>query len=293
VRGPAITARSSRYLPVLPPRRCEQLNQACPRPTACGAPSPIRPLCNRRGRGVELGRCGLGRPALVSVSASSCSLSGRVELLVIRSASSCGVWASSCSLSGRRRAGASRRRAGASRRRAGSVRSRRRAGCAAPESFRRVRRRTAADRAASSQRSRQTKSLRSRTTGQTVRITLTVHPWFDQTALVLGSRSPSAVWAELPDGRTCHLPLRWTDQIPRPPPRIVDGRQVRLDVESLQLLARWVSDRVGRKLDLADRGDQKGGGGVEDPRRDAAPTVVGKARASRDGLARRRENGGK
>jgi hypothetical protein len=109
---------------------------------------------------------------------------------------------------------------------------------------------------------------------------------------VLGSRGRDYVWAELPDGRTCHLPLRWTDQVPRAAHCCVNGAPVRLDVQALQSLARWVGDRV-QKLDLGDRDDHKGRDGIDDSmrRRDAAVAMVGKARASRSDRSRRRRNG--
>jgi len=73
----------------------------------------------------------------------------------------------------------------------------------------------------------------------------------------------------------------------------LEGVAVRLDAEALQVLARWVADRVSQKLDLTDRGDQKGRNGIDDSmrRRGAVDAVVGKARASRVGSSRRRDGG--
>ncbi len=73
-----------------------------------------------------------------------------------------------------------------------------------------------------------------------MRITLPAHPWFGGEALVLGSRGPDAVRAELPDGRTCELPLVWTDRRPRPATLRVNAQPVRLAAQALHALAAWV-----------------------------------------------------
>ena len=130
-------------------------------------------------------------------------------------------------------------------------------------------------------------------TGQTVRIDLRVHPWYGQCATVLG-RHGQGLRAELPDGRTCYLPLAWTDQRPRPSPLELNGQAVRLAPEALRSLAEWVHTRADRqKLDVADPEDQKRGDGVADQARARAeaPPVVGQARASR--LGRSSDRNGK
>ena len=78
---------------------------------------------------------------------------------------------------------------------------------------------------------------------------------------MVGERGADAVYAELPDGRGCYLPLAWTDRQPRLPPRFVDAKPVRLDLEGLRLLVKWVAARAlqGQKLDFADRDAEKGG----------------------------------
>jgi len=126
----------------------------------------------------------------------------------------------------------------------------------------------------------------------TIRITLEVHPWFGREALVLGSRGDDAVWAELPDGRTCHLPIAWTDHRPRPAPLGLSGQPVRLDPTGALQLARWIAARRDRrKLDSPDPEDQKARDGVAGARRAASPAaVVGKAGAARAGRSGRRQH---
>src|SRR5207253_4212389 len=126
-----------------------------------------------------------------------------------------------------------------------------------------------------------------RTTSQTVRVTLAVHPWCGNELVILGPRG-SSIRGELPDGRTCDMPLAWTDWCPRPAPLAVNGKPVRLDPAALVALAAWIADR--RKLDLAETEDQKRPDGGEPARGDAsASAVVGEARASRSGRSRRRQ----
>jgi hypothetical protein len=129
-----------------------------------------------------------------------------------------------------------------------------------------------------------------RTTYQTVRVTLAVHPWFGHELVILGPRG-SSIRGELPDGRTCDMPLAWTDWRPRPAALALGGKPVRLEPAALMSLAAWVADR--RKLDHADREDQKRPNGGESARSDAtASAVVGKAGAPRSRRSNRRPQRG-
>ena len=145
-----------------------------------------------------------------------------------------------------------------------------------------------------SHRTKQTTKRSGWTTGQTVRVALRVHPWFGRKVVVLGPRGES-IRAELPDGRTCFLPLAWTDWRPQLPPLSVNEQPVRLSPDGLRALAGWIRERVPRqKLDLADREDQKRGDGVAGEQgrvRAAAPAMVGKAGASGTRRSRRRSRG--
>jgi hypothetical protein len=149
---------------------------------------------------------------------------------------------------------------------------------------------------ASNRSSKHTTKKSGRKTYQTLRITLGIHPWCGRDVAVLASFG-DRVRAELPDGRPCYLPLAWTDWRPRAEPLAWQGRPVRLAPEALVSLAAWIRGRVDarkldtaerRKLDLADREDQKRNHGVGDQARGrAAPAaVVGKVGASGPGRAR-------
>jgi hypothetical protein len=151
---------------------------------------------------------------------------------------------------------------------------------------------------ASSRSSKQTTKRSGRKTYQTLRITLGVHPWCGREIVVLGSFG-DRLRAELPDGRTCYVPLSWTDWRPRPEPLGWEGRPVRLAPEALRSLAIWIRGRVAareldsvarRKLDIAEREDQKRDHGVRDQARGraASAAVVGKVGASSPGRARQR-----
>lgn len=135
-------------------------------------------------------------------------------------------------------------------------------------------------------------SRRDAMSGTTLRITLPAHPWCGYEAMVLGPRGCGCVWAELPDGRTCHLPLTWTDRCPRAAPLYRGTHPVRLSPSALPALAAWVAARPvtpGKppKVALPDcRADNRSSDGVDlalhgASGRPAAVAVVGQARSSR------------
>jgi hypothetical protein len=108
--------------------------------------------------------------------------------------------------------------------------------------------------------------------------------------MVVGARGDDAVYAELPDGRRCYLPLAWTDRRPRPPVQFVGGRPAKLSLAALRTLSRWLAARCekldiapGRateqKLDSVDRAIEKGCDELAE-RPAAVVAVVGKAGAS-------------
>jgi hypothetical protein len=149
-----------------------------------------------------------------------------------------------------------------------------------------------------SRRSKHTTERSGRKTHKSLRITLGVHPWFGQEVVVLGPFG-EGIWGELPDGRTCYLPLSWTDWRPRPDPLALRGQPVRLAPEALRSLAAWIRGRAevrkvdtaeSRKLDMRDLEDQKRsyGDGDQARARAASAAVVGKAGASGAGRARTR-----
>jgi len=134
-----------------------------------------------------------------------------------------------------------------------------------------------------------------------VRITLPVHPFFDEEVVVLANRGQGGLRVELPDGRPTYLPLAWTNRGRQmwPAPSTQDGRTVRLTLAGLRALANWMASRqagsqkldsskfaTGQKVDSADRSTEKVGDGIA-RRRAATSTVVGKARAPRAGRTRR------
>ena len=138
-----------------------------------------------------------------------------------------------------------------------------------------------------------------RTTGLAVEITLPAHPWYGHEAMVVGARGDDAVYAELPDGRRCYLPLAWTDRRPRPPVPVAGGRPVKLSLGALRALSKWLAARrekldigpdgeTSQKLASADRAVEKGHDElVERPA--AVVAVVGKAGAPRVERAARRK----
>jgi hypothetical protein len=148
----------------------------------------------------------------------------------------------------------------------------------------------------SSRRTKHTTKRSGRQTYPTLRITLGAHPWCGREVPVLASFG-DRFRTELPDGRPCYLPLAWTDWRPRPEPLVWQGRPVRLAPEALLSLAARIGGRMdvrkldmtdGKKLDPADREDQKHDHVVGDQARGrAAPAaVVGKVGASSSGRAR-------
>ena len=150
-------------------------------------------------------------------------------------------------------------------------------------------------------------SSRQNTVGSTrnkcprARITLPVHPFFDEEVVVLANRGQGGLRVELPDGRPTYLPLAWTDRGRRlwPMAATRDGRVVRLTLSGLRALATWITSRQpgstkldsagsarGQKVDLVDLDIEKVDDGIA--RRSAATsTVVGKARAPRADRTRR------
>jgi hypothetical protein len=117
--------------------------------------------------------------------------------------------------------------------------------------------------------------------------------------MVVATRGEDAVYAELPDGRRCYLPLAWTDRRPRPPVRFVDGRAAKLSLVALRALSKWLAARrekldiapdseTCQKLASADRAVEKGHDElVERPA--AVVAVVGEAGAPRVERAARRK----
>jgi hypothetical protein len=117
--------------------------------------------------------------------------------------------------------------------------------------------------------------------------------------MVVGERGDDAVYAELPDGRRCYLPLAWTDRRPRPPVPFVGGRAAKLSLAGLRALSKWLTARcekldiapdgaTGQKLDFVDRAVEKGRDELAE-RPAAVVTVVGKASAPRAERAARRK----
>jgi hypothetical protein len=154
-------------------------------------------------------------------------------------------------------------------------------------------------RRACSRNCKHTTARSARTTGLAVEITLSAHPWYRHQAMVVGTRGDDAVYAELPDGRRCYLPLAWTDRRPRPPVQFVGGRAAKLSLAALRALSKWLAarcekldraahGRTSQKLDSADRAVEKGQDElVERPA--AVVAVVGKAGAPRVERAARRK----
>jgi hypothetical protein len=102
--------------------------------------------------------------------------------------------------------------------------------------------------------------------------------------MVLGARGHDCVWAELPDGRTCHLALAWTDRCPRAAPLRTGVGPVRLAPDGLNALAAWVAartrerEKLARRADYAENRVNHGVGDIEAPGRAPADAVVGIAR---------------
>ena len=144
---------------------------------------------------------------------------------------------------------------------------------------------------AASRSTKQNTKTKASSTGQTVRVALRVHPWFGEEVVVIGPRGQS-IRGAIPDGRTCDLPLAWTDWRPRAAPLEVNGCRVRLAPEGLVALAGWINARVKRqKLDRTDREDQKRGDGEQGRARAATSAVVGKAGAPRVARSKRKTKG--
>src|SRR5437868_14210825 len=134
-----------------------------------------------------------------------------------------------------------------------------------------------------------------------VRITLPVHPFFDEEVVVLANRGQRGLRVELPDGRPTYLPLAWTNRGRQmwPVPSTRDGRLVRLTLTGLRALVTWMASRqtskqkldsrglaTGQKVDSIDRRTEKVGDGIT--RRSASTsTVVGKAGAPHADRTRR------
>jgi len=117
--------------------------------------------------------------------------------------------------------------------------------------------------------------------------------------MVVGTRGDDAVYAELPDGRRCYLPLAWTDRRPRPPVQFVGGRAAKLSLVGLRALSKWLAarcekldvaadGRTSQKLDSADHAVEKGQDELVE-RPPAVVAVVGKAGAPRVERAARRK----
>ena len=119
------------------------------------------------------------------------------------------------------------------------------------------------------------------------RVTLRVHPLFDQPIEISRSYGPDAVWASTSDGRLTILPVAWTDRVPKLDVPTVCGKEVRLAPDSLAQLARWVAakiigatDRRCKRLDSEIAGELPLNGDGADGRE----ASLGKAeRATRDG----------
>jgi hypothetical protein len=117
--------------------------------------------------------------------------------------------------------------------------------------------------------------------------------------MVVWARGDDTVYAELPDGRRCYLPLAWTDRRPRPPVPLVGGRAAKLSLVALRALSKWLAARcqkfdvepdggTSQKLDSGDRAVEKDHDElVERPATVVA--VVGKAGAPRVERAARRK----
>ena len=152
-----------------------------------------------------------------------------------------------------------------------------------------------------SQNQQQTTTARLRGSGTTVRITLPVHPLYGREIEVLGCLGRKGLLVELPSGRTCHLPLEWTDRQPRPVAMPRDRQPVRLTLPGVLALAAFTAARAERCQKIAEdnRMEQDGAHDVvARPTSGPAPTaaVVGQACSPRPGRAigrRRRAARGK
>jgi hypothetical protein len=143
-------------------------------------------------------------------------------------------------------------------------------------------------------------------------ITLAVHPHFGEKVAVLQAFGAEVVQVELEDGRVRLLPVRWTSLHP-PSVADIQGKPVRLELQSLRELGNWVAARCAstdrRKFDDFDeRGDnvvpdgapregiigtaaqsgRDGGSADNEGKRRTAAAVVEQARSSRTGGRERR-----
>jgi hypothetical protein len=113
--------------------------------------------------------------------------------------------------------------------------------------------------ASQNHRPAQTAKNRTHTGCHEAQVTLSIHPRFGQTIVILRRYGPSSVWAEYSDGELTILPRAWTSLVPRLSDARLGERTVKLTIDVMLELTGWVDARCGdcQELDSSPRRGRK------------------------------------